>query len=148
MNKLAAISLSIIILAIVAAFLFSGDDSSGSDPIIKEIPSGKTFTIEMTSQGFSPGTINIKQYDSIIFVNLDETPHWPASNVHPSHEVYPGTNIEKCNSEDKNKIFDACEGVEKGESFTFQFNLPGKWGYHDHLNPAMSGIISIEPEEN
>lgn len=44
-------------------------------------------TVHMNSQGFSPRQVQINQGESIIFENADQNPHWPASNIHPTHVV-------------------------------------------------------------
>ena len=45
--------------------------------------------IHMTDQGFSPEKATIKQGQTIGFVNDGKDDRWPASNIHPTHEIYP-----------------------------------------------------------
>ena len=54
-----------------------------------EPPNQQTYTVEMTSTGFSPNSISIKAGDTVTFVNKDTTQHWPASAMHPTHSIYP-----------------------------------------------------------
>ncbi|MEK7576104.1 MAG: hypothetical protein AAB482_00235 [Patescibacteria group bacterium] len=108
------------------------------------IPQGETVTISMTDTGYSPATLNMKMGTTVIFKNDGENEHWPASAMHPTHTVYPGSNIEKCNTPDESKIFDACRGISKGSSWSFQFNNKGIWRYHDHLYPKLFGSITVE----
>ena len=98
----------------------------------------KTFTVEMTSSGFSPKDITIKSGDTVNFVNKDTVQRWPASAVHPTHAVYPegGGCI--------GSKFDACKGLNTGESWSFMFNKAGNWKYHDHLIPSMFGSITVQ----
>ena len=70
--------------------------------------------------------------------------HWPASALHPTHTVYPGSDIQKCGTSEGDKIFDSCTGLNKGESFSFTFNEKGDWRYHDHLNPNLNGVITVQ----
>ena len=105
--------------------------------------SNPTQTVEIKSSGFSPQTLQIKQGNRVIFLNKDTSPHWPASAVHPTHTVYPGSSITKCGTNQQSTIFDACKGLSQGESFIFTFNEKGTWKYHDHLNPSSTGTIVV-----
>ncbi len=101
-------------------------------------PAAKTVTIEITSLGFSPNSIEINAGDTISFANKDANPHWPASAMHPTHAAYPepGGCI--------GSKFDACKALSQGETFEFTFNQKGTWEYHDHLNPTLSGTIIVK----
>lgn len=100
--------------------------------------------IEITSSGFSPNSLTISQGEEVIFINKVSSVSWPASAVHPTHKVYPGSDINKCNTAEENKIFDACRGLKQGESYSFTFNEKGNWKYHDHLNSKLWGEIIVE----
>ncbi|HLD57839.1 MAG TPA: hypothetical protein VJA47_06010 [archaeon] len=101
--------------------------------------------VEATSSGFTPSTITVKAGEFVTFTNKDTAKHWPASAVHPTHKVYPGSDIAKCSDPvEKTKIFDACKGLEKEESWSFTFNEKGTWKYHDHLNTGSTGTIVVE----
>jgi plastocyanin len=100
--------------------------------------------VKITSSGFTPKTLRIKAGETVKFLNEDSSPHWPASDIHPTHEVYPGSSISKCGTSEQSKIFDSCRGLAKGESFEFTFNEKGSWNYHDHLNPRLKGTIIVE----
>ena len=102
-----------------------------------------TNKITITSSGFSPATLEIAKGEAVMFVNKDSSKHWPASAAHPTHKVYPGSDIKKCGTDEQNSIFDACHGLVNGESFSFTFSESGEWRYHDHLNPGSSGVIIV-----
>jgi plastocyanin len=102
----------------------------------------RTHIVEMSSTGFSPGVLKIKAGDTVIFKQIDGSKTWPASDFHPTHTIYPGSDIRKCGSGDK--IFDSCRGLKEGESWSFTFNEKGSWNYHDHLNPKNVGTIVVE----
>lgn len=104
----------------------------------------QTFTVQMTESGFSPKTLEINAGDKVIFLNAGSGVNWPASAIHPTHTVYPGSGIEKCDNKDHSEIFDACDGVNPGESFSFAFNEKGSWNYHDHLRPSLTGTIVVK----
>lgn len=102
---------------------------------------GSTFTgntIEITSAEFSPSQLNAKVGETVTFVNKDAAPHWPASDVHPTHSVYPETG--GC----LGSTFDACKGLSQGESFSFKFTHAGRWCYHDHLKPGLTGCVNVQ----
>lgn len=88
--------------------------------------------VELTAGGFVPATLRIKASTTVHFVNLDSTTlHWPASGAHPTHEICPG--------------FDALKGLATGELYSFTFSEAKTCPMHDHLNPALKGLIIIEP---
>ena len=91
----------------------------------------KILTIEITSDGFSPNPLIIGMGDRVTWINKDTAEHWPASAIHPTHEVYPESG--GCIG----SKFDACKGLKSGESWSFTFNEKGTWNYHDHLNPSL-----------
>jgi len=69
---------------------------------------------------------------------------WPASAMHPTHTVYSGTSlVQHCPDEEK-VAFDACQGIEPGDSWTFTFKKDGNWKYHDHIAPSFFGSITVE----
>ena len=101
--------------------------------------------IEILSNRFSPDTLKIKKGDTVFFINKDTEKHWPATDVHPSHKLYPGSDFKKCFMQDETElIFDACKGLSKDEGFSFRFNEIGTWNYHDHLKSSLVGKIIVE----
>ena len=102
------------------------------------------YIVTNTDSGFSPMTITIKIGESITFKNESSQAVWPASALHPTHTVYPGSDIKKCGTAEESSIFDACKGIEKGEKWAFIFSSPGMWKYHDHLNPSHFGTIIVK----
>ncbi len=91
--------------------------------------SGADWTVAMEPGTFAPDTLTIQRGDRVTFVNRDAEPRWPASNLHPTHGIYPE--------------FDPQEGVPPGESWSFVFDRAGEWKYHDHLIPSVRGIIRV-----
>lgn len=99
----------------------------------------QTKTIEMTTTGFSPSRITINRGDTVNFISAGAS-RWPASNVHPTHTVYPGSSISKCGGADELNTFDACRSTE---DYSFIFDSVGTWGYHDHFSPGRGGTITV-----
>lgn len=52
-----------------------------------------------------------------------------ASDPHPQHTDDPEMNI---------------GAISAGQSGSFFANKKGTWGFHDHLNPSMTGKITIQ----
>jgi len=57
-------------------------------PTLALAHTGTTHIVEFSEDGISPKLSEILDGDSIEFVNTGELDHWPASNVHPTHELY------------------------------------------------------------
>src|SRR4051812_2020178 len=99
--------------------------------------------IHMTKDGFQPQSLTIEAGETVTFFNDDTQPHWPASNIHPTHHVYPGSGIEKSGTSEQENIFDACHGLLQGKSWSFTFKYVGTWRMHDHLEAAHTGSITV-----
>lgn len=99
---------------------------------------GMKHEIDITSSGFSPRQSGIKLGDTVVFVNKDVAPHWPASDIHPTHRVYPekGGCI--------GSKFDVCKGLNPSETYEFTFFQSGSWCYHDHLRPELTGCVDVQ----
>jgi plastocyanin len=86
------------------------------------------ITIDET--GFHPKLVTITEGTKIIFKNTGTEPHWPASNIHPSHEIYPE--------------FDPKRELAPGETWEFVFDKPGVWRMHDHVFSTLTGTITVK----
>lgn len=104
-------------------------------PMLAQAQSGTTYTVKISEDGFSPSRLAILVGDSIEFLNAGELDHWPASNIHPTHELYPD--------------LDARRPILPGGSWTFTFLQEGSWGFHDHLNPQNTAEVDVlvDPDE-
>ncbi|MBP7114547.1 MAG: cupredoxin domain-containing protein [Candidatus Peribacteraceae bacterium] len=89
-----------------------------------------SVTIRMPASGFDPETLTVKTGTKVCFVNEDPEARWPASNIHPTHEIY--------------SEFDPATPVPSGETWCFTFDKPGIWQFHDHLYPEFTGRITVE----
>lgn len=78
---------------------------------------------------FNPREIKIRKGGKVAWVNKSARAVWPASDVHPVHNLYPG--------------FDARRGLSAGDSYSFVFDKVGSWSYHDHLNPEVKGVVHV-----
>ncbi len=86
--------------------------------------------VRYTNAGFVPEKITVKVGTMVEFVNESDSPMWVASNEHPEHGLLP--------------TFDQFETVDTGATYTYVFDQSGEWSYHDHINPALEGVILVE----
>ncbi|MEK7122908.1 MAG: hypothetical protein AAB855_03565 [Patescibacteria group bacterium] len=91
---------------------------------------------------FIPAVVTIRRGEGVTFVNRSSQEAWPASALHPTHAVYPGSDIKKCGTDAK--IFDACRSLSQGESWSFVFDEVGSWKYHNHTNPGAIGTVIVQ----
>jgi len=93
--------------------------------------------IIITDEGFVPEEIKVQKGTKLIFINKGKQAHWPASNFHPTHSLYPDEG--GCIS----SKFDACRGLKTGETFEYVIKEFGKWPLHDHLSPGLTMIVNV-----
>lgn len=119
------VSIAIVILAILLALSFYSRLKS-------EESTSQTHKIVLNENGFSPDKITIQVGDVVKFTTTRNSPFWPASNLHPIHELYPE--------------FDPKKPIDSKESWSFKFDKLGNWRYHDHLAPYYTGEIDVVSE--
>lgn len=116
----------------------SSEDVAGEDTSLQEV------IVKYTNNGFSPQNIEIPSGTTVTFVNESSGKMWVATDVHPSHTVYPGSNISKCGTEEQSLLFDQCESIENGGSYSFKFTEVGEWDYHNHSKSGDGGTIVVK----
>jgi plastocyanin len=94
--------------------------------------------------GYEPKNVTIPQGTKVIFENVGSFDHWPATNIHPTHTIYPNSGIDSCGTNQGDVMFDSCRGIPPGGSYNFLFHHEGTWRYHDHLNTHNGGKIIVE----
>jgi len=173
MNKNAPLIIGIVIaLAIIAFFVFKGDapptqtgpttttqeEKIEPPPSLDRGPSvtgtggalpnqtpqavveegEQTVEVIYTSSGYAPKELEVTKGTVVIFKNLSSVHMWPASALHPTHEEYPTTG--GCFG----STFDSCTGIRTNNTWSFRFEIPGTWNYHDHLTPANTATIIVQ----
>ena len=128
MGKKSTLILFLVILSLILSlyFLIAGNQAP---PASLTISQGQTYEVILTENGFSPQEIIIKPGDLIKFKTTMSEPFWPASDLHPTHGIYPE--------------FDPLEPVDPDKAWTFQFQKSGKWKFHDHLQPVFRGVVIV-----
>lgn len=109
---------------------------------IKAVPSSSTV-INISDEAYVPSKVTIKKGSAVYFMNNGKTERWPASAKHPTHTVYPNSDITKCGTDDDEEMFDSCRGIKSGEFWAFTFSEPGEWFFHDHLTPKLFGSVTV-----
>lgn len=92
------------------------------------------ISITITDEGFAPKDVTVKRNTRVIFINKSAGDRWPASNLHPTHLLYPE--------------FDPKKPIPKGAAWSFTPQREGAWRYHDHLFPHQRGILTVVSSAN
>ncbi len=100
-----------------------GNQSTGTDE-------AADIVVTRTPEGYEPKEITIKQGDVVEWKNESGEFHWPASDLHPTHGVYPE--------------FDPLRPIADGESWKFKFDKVGVWKYHDHIRANKVGTVTVQ----
>lgn len=85
--------------------------------------------VKITSSGFLPQNITIKTGESVRWVNDETLDHAVNSAVHPTHLLYPPLNLGL---------------IKSGEEKSLEFPTAGTYKYHDHLNPSLTGSVTVQ----
>ena len=88
--------------------------------------------ITLTPQGYEPNEVTIAVGSTVTFVNETNKPFWPASNLHPTHGMYPA--------------FDPQRPLEPTEEWQFTFDRVGSHTFHDHIRSYFRGTIHVVAE--
>ena len=114
-----------VLLLGIPVYVLGNKETSKICPKISEV----IQTVTMKEDSFEPETLTIQKCTQVVFKNQDKISRWPASNLHPTHGIYPQ--------------FDPKEPVESGQEWSFVFDRVGKWKYHDHLVPFIRALIDV-----
>jgi plastocyanin len=92
-------------------------------------PGQKIHIINFIGDTFTPDKIEISLGDSVTWINKGDYDFWPASNIHPTHEIYPE--------------FDPKGPIAPGKNWTFTFTKTGIHRFHDHLYESATGVVRV-----
>lgn len=146
-NRLIIFGLSLIIIIAAITYALTKQKSQSPptsfQPVQKTVaPIQVTTIINITANGFEPKTAQLLKGERVVWINLDQSDHWPAIDPHPSHTDYPERG--GCSG----STFDPCQPIKPGEQWAFVFNHSGIWTYHDHLNPSFRGKLIVKDKPN
>ena len=126
-----ALVLAILVALATGCLGESGESSESQKPsgpgTPSETPLPESPVVEFTGDGFQPQRLEIPVGQQVVFVNRSDSKFWPASNIHPTHEILSD--------------LDAGRLLGSGESWAFTFHKPGFWRYHNHVDPQHGGLI-------
>lgn len=146
MSKNAVIVLVVIVLAILGGWYYlksqkastytppaptpqvSQELTSASPSASSSAVMGKNI-VKITASGFNPQSITIKTGDSVTWENDDSADHTVNSAPHPTHTAYPPLNLGL---------------IKPGDSKSLAFPTAGTYKYHDHLNPSLTGSVTVQ----
>lgn len=94
-----------------------------------EVQGEPAFTILRTSSGYEPKELTVKKGDIVLWTNESGEFHWPASDLHPTHGVYPE--------------FDPLKPIASGDTWKFKFDKVGVFRFHDHIRANKVGTITV-----
>ena len=89
----------------------------------------RVHQVVLGDNGFEPEVVRIALGDTVEWSTTGKEFYWPASDLHPTHAIYPA--------------FDAREPIGKDETWSFVFDQIGEWKYHDHLAPYFTGTVIV-----
>lgn len=102
-------------------------------------PGPATVHITYTDSGFEPREVTLRKGEAVEWINASSRDMWPAAAVHPTHSIYPEKSEDDC----LGSSFDACENLPPGSRWIFTFRDTGDWRFHDHIQPAATGIVHV-----
>lgn len=99
-------------------------------------------TVTYTDAGFSPSTLTVKEGTAVTFLNQSSRDMWIASDEHPTHTGYDGTNKDThcAPGYAGAKPLDECG---TGASYTFIFSKAGTFGFHNHPEDDDHGTVIV-----
>ena len=118
MNKKTFLYLGVILILIILVIV-----------IVTLATKRNIVSIQLTPDGFTPKEVRISRGQVVEFSTTTNTPFWPASNLHPTHEIY--------------SEFDPKKPVDPKSIWEFTFHKKGSFEYHDHLAPHFRGTIIV-----
>lgn len=90
---------------------------------------GDMILIRYTNDGYIPAQLEVPAGTAVTFINESDGDMWVASDEHPGHTDLP--------------TFDQFSPSDKTSTYTYMFDQIGEWYFHDHLEPAHGGLITV-----
>ena len=137
MSKNVVIAGAVILVLVVLGWYFTQPkvtvppvpESVTQTPTASSEASKSAKIVSITVGGYDPKDITIKMGDTITFENTDTANHTVNSDPHPTHTLYPVLNIGR---------------IAAGEKKSVMFDVVGKFTFHDHLNPSLTGSVTVQ----
>lgn len=98
-------------------------------PMLAQQPIQGAVTVKLTETGFEPNRVIVVKGTTVTFRTTRSDMFWPASDLHPTHDMY--------------SEFDRQEPTDPNKTWSFRFDRVGTWKYHDHLFPYYRGTVTV-----
>lgn len=135
--KILVIVITALIILGVGAFITKDNDPETESTTPKNTnqstsdqdSNSETGTITFDGNSFSPETLTISAGDTVTVKNDSSRTIQFESDPHPAHTSNTELNVDT---------------IRSGQSKSFTTTLTGTFGYHDHLNPGVTGTIIVK----
>jgi len=108
----------------------------GADP-----KDGGAVTVVYSDDGFVPTSITVRPGTVVTFIDQSAAHEmWVASDEHPTHTQYDGTNKDEHCPNTAGTTLDQCA---EGSTYSFTFSKPGVWSYHNHREDEHHGSVTV-----
>lgn len=127
-----ALVILLVVLAVGAWFIYRMTQSSPKTITQQpqEQSSIQTAEVNITANGFSPATINIKKGDQVMWKNTDSKLHRIFAEPYPTKSSLPDLD---------------SEALQPNTSYGFIFEQAGTYKYTDYYNPTkFLGVVVVE----
>jgi plastocyanin len=100
-------------------------------------------TVHYTATGFDPEEVTIDAGQKVTFVNDTSSRMWVASDEHPTHTGFDGSDREThCSGAYTGPTpFDQCQS---GSTYTFVFTEAGTFPFHNHAASEHTGVVTVQ----
>ena len=137
---------AVVIIVLVGHMFLPSHAHGNGVPLPASVPGAPLEHVRIVYDGhsFTPGSVTVLLGGSVSFTSTAGD-MWVASDPHPLHEGYSGIPQSKHCPDPHGTAFDQCSA---GKNFTFTFEKTGAWGYHDHINDDVGGVVYVvEPSQ-
>lgn len=130
------VALALFVTASLAVSLYFWEETQGQNGSLVGVLKAEDVhseeygaVITRTKEGYVPSEVTIQKGQTVLFMNKSGQFHWPASDVHPTHRIYPE--------------FDSKQPIAPDEAWVFTFDRVGEWKLHDHLHADVRSMITV-----
>lgn len=112
--------------------MMEGDVKVDADAMMDDgaMMESSNHVVTYDGRAYSVSNLSISVGDTVTWNNESTKSFWPASNVHPTHQILPE--------------LDALKPLGAGSEYSFTFTKAGSWSWHDHLHPNLGGTITVQ----
>jgi plastocyanin len=122
---LAGVAVLVLVVGGATAYLWKGGYLQRDDSV------ASAAQVDLSDMGVIPAVVKIKKGQSVTWTNKSSTLHEIAADPFPTKATL--------------SELDSQDALAQGDSFTFTFDKPGTYTYHDQLNPlASKGTVVVE----